>query len=83
MILVPVGQVGGRGTVGESSPGLSPGATKVLSGAALLLRMVPCRFTQRGIGRVGSHRLLAGDVPQSLDGWSLLWGSLRPHGEFI
>ena len=60
-----------------------PGTTKVLSGAALLLRMVPCRFTQRGIGRVGSHRLLAGDVPQSLDGWSLLWGSLRPHGEFI
>ena len=25
MILVPVGQVGGRGSAGESSPGLSPG----------------------------------------------------------
>lgn len=37
-----------------------PGATKVLSGAAVLLRMVPCRFTQRGIGRVG--------VPQTV-GW--------------
>ena len=37
-----------------------PGTTKVLSGAAVLLRMVPCRFTQRGIGRVG--------IPQTV-GW--------------